>query len=189
MISPLGIIETAKCLCKGNRSKDPSQENLRFAVICAYYAVFHCLCRMCADALTGVNCSKAVTQRGWIEVYRFLGHNNAREACRKIRTRNPTDALQSFADWFVTLQKARESANYPPEGLTTLLEVVRIVESAEHSIGLIDQLSKEERADFAIFLLMTGKGVNDARERWQNRQSNELFVSLNFTDVPFTSIK
>ena len=67
MISPTGIIETAKRLCMGDKSKEPTQENLRFAVVCAYYAVFHCLCRMCADALTEVDLSKRLFEKSKIQ--------------------------------------------------------------------------------------------------------------------------
>lgn len=181
MFSPAGIIKTAKSLGEGTESEEPSQENLRFAVVCAYYAVFNRLCKMCADALTGVEKSQPILQRGWIEVYRFLGHNNAREACRKIRARDSSVVLQGFANWFVILQKARESANYAPDGVVKLSEVRRIIELAEFAIEAVGSLSMDEQTDFAIFLLMTGKGVNDARERWQNRQSDELFVSLDLS--------
>ena len=57
--SAIGIVQTerilrfSRLLCSEVGIGESEQESLRFAVVCAYYAVFHGLCRMCADALAG----------------------------------------------------------------------------------------------------------------------------------------
>lgn len=125
---------------------------------------------------------KGGTIRGGIEVYRLLGHANAREACRKIKTRFNTPDVVDCANGFNILQKAREAANYAPDGVTNVAQVSTMIGFAENCIDSVANLSDEQTVDFAIFLLMKGKGVNDSRERWLKKQSNELFVSLNLSD-------
>ncbi len=48
------LLETAARLLSLRRLRGrPKQADLRRAISTAYYAVFHALCRMCADSLTG----------------------------------------------------------------------------------------------------------------------------------------
>ena len=52
-MQPLDLIASAeRMLGKGQRS-NPRQSDLKRAMSTAYYAVFHALCRNCADSLVG----------------------------------------------------------------------------------------------------------------------------------------
>lgn len=181
LIEPKRILRIAKLLCSEVGLAESEQESLRFAVICAYYAVFHSLCKMCANAFAGDSALNSGSERGWIEVYRFLGHTATNEACKRIKTRFNSVGILSFAYSFTILQQARELANYTPEGEADASEVFSLIEFAEEGIEIIENLSAEEKVDFAIFLMMKGKGVNDARERWRKNRINQLFEGLNLT--------
>ena len=181
IVQPERILRISRLLCSEVGIAESEQESLRFAVVCAYYAVFHGLCRMCADAFAGDETEQDGSERGWLEVYRFLGHTAAREACNRIKTRFNSQVILDFAKSFTSLQRARELANYAAEGETNVADVCIIVEFAEQSVKLLNILSKQEKVEFAIFLTMRSKGVNDARDRWREGHSDELFYNLKFS--------
>ena len=181
VVQPERMLRISRHLCSEIGIAESEQESLRFAVVCAYYAVFHGLCRMCADALAGDETEQRGSERGWLEVYRFLSHTAAREACNRIKTRFNSHVIYKFAKAFTGLQKARELANYSADGETDVDEVSTIVEFAAGCVELLNDLSKQERVEFAIFLTMKVKGVKDARERWLEGHSEELFYKLEFS--------
>ena len=87
-------------LCSEVGIGESEQESLRFAVVCAYYAVFHGLCRICTDALTGDETEQGGSGRGWLEVHRFLGHTVAeklaieleRDLTQRLLSTSPIDS-------------------------------------------------------------------------------------------------
>lgn len=55
-MNPYDLIRIARHLATGGVSGDrgrPRQADLRRAISAAYYALFHALCRCCADTLAG----------------------------------------------------------------------------------------------------------------------------------------
>ena len=105
ILQPEGISRISRLLCSEVGIGESEQESKRFAVVCAYYAVFHGLCRMCADALAGDETEQDGSERGWLEVHRFLGHTPAREACNRIETRFSSKFISSLANGFKSLQR------------------------------------------------------------------------------------
>ena len=106
VVQPERILRISRLLCSEIGIAESEQESLRFAVVCAYYAVFHGLCRMCADSLAGDDTEQGGSERAWLEVYRFLGHTAAREACNGIETRFSSQVIYNFANASKSLQRA-----------------------------------------------------------------------------------
>ena len=52
----------------------PSDTELRRALRCAYYAMFHTLCRCCADSMAGENPTGTLPLEKWEQDYRAPDH-------------------------------------------------------------------------------------------------------------------
>lgn len=112
-MSPHDLLSSAEILVSSNRNR-PSQVNLRRATSAAYYAMFHCAARCCANSFIGGNGS-ARSNSAWKEVYRSLDHNGLKTACKNthILQRFSTD-IQDFASLIITMQGKRHEADYDP---------------------------------------------------------------------------
>ena len=85
-----------------------------------------------ADMLMGRKRSKA-----WYQVYRALGHGNAKNVCRNTEVmRGFPPEIQGFADRFVVLQEARNRVNYALDGRSYKLDVLTVINLAEIAIGV-----------------------------------------------------
>ena len=101
------LIETAHGLTELSPRR-PSQANLRRAQSTAYYAVFHSLAAIIADALMGKGRGDA-----WHQTYRALEHGSARKACQNMQAmREFPLEIQNFAETFKDLQGARRAIAY-----------------------------------------------------------------------------
>lgn len=132
----------------------PTQAHLRRATSTAYYALFHTLCRTCADLLIGAN--KAKRSRGaWRQVYRALEHKFSKQACRnkKIISLFP-DAIQDFADTYVTMQTKRHEADYDPYLRLTKSEVFADIAIVKQVIGAFNAEPKKDRRAFATYVIL-----------------------------------
>ena len=147
-MTPRDLIATAHSLAEGDPRR-PSQANLRRAVSTAYYAVFHCLAGTAADLLIGGSRSEA-----WHRVYRALEHGSAKSACRNRQAmqRFPPE-IQGFADTFVTLQKARQGADYALDARFDKPDVLAAIDSAETAIARIEQADTRHRRAFVVHVL------------------------------------
>ena len=142
------LIETARGLTELSPRR-PSQANLRRAVSTAYYAVFHCLAATVADALMGKGRSDA-----WHQTYRALEHGSARRACKnKEALAGFPSGIQSFAETFSDLQRARHQADYALDGRYDKLDVLADIEAAEAAIGWLEAADIRHRRRFAAHVL------------------------------------
>lgn len=135
------------------RSRKPRQSNLRRAVSTAYYAMFHCLARCCADTLVGSR-SADRSRPAWRQVYRALEHGFAKNSCRNqtIIKRFPKD-IEDFANTFVSLQEKRHLADYDPFSQFTKLEVNSDVAATRDAIQRFQSVPIKDRRAFAVFVL------------------------------------
>lgn len=151
-MQPLDLIESAKILvtsCKGK----PSQVSLRRATSSAYYAMFHCLARNCADMLVG-GTSALRSRHAWRQTYRALEHGFAKSACKDgaIMAKFPKP-IQDFANSFVAMQEKRHAADYDPSVRLTKSEVIADIALAKEAINEFQKAGIKDRRAFAAHIL------------------------------------
>jgi uncharacterized protein (UPF0332 family) len=130
----------------------PKQADLRRAISAAYYAVFHSLCKNCADTLVGT-VKMQRPNRAWQQVYRGLDHKSARQACEAARTLGFPATIVSCADAFVSLQRQRHEADYDPTFKTTRAEARSALNLAKAAINDLRNSNSNDRKAFAVQLL------------------------------------
>jgi uncharacterized protein (UPF0332 family) len=150
-VKPLDLIASADILVASCRGK-PSQVSLRRAISSAYYVMFHCLARNCADLLVGGTNSDR-SRHAWRQTYRALEHGPAKNACKdNIVTRFPKE-IEDFANNFVALQEKRHTADYDPSIRLTKSEVVADIRTAEEAITEFRKAPLKDRRAFAALVL------------------------------------
>lgn len=153
------LLKTAKELA-GPSKTDAS---LRRAVSTQYYAIFHALAKLCADALVG-NDESARPNKAWVEVYRGLGHGPTKDSCKGANKIAFPDALQDFSNTFVQLQEARERADYDPTYTLENSTVEAFHSLAEKAISTLDAVGENDRKAYAAWVLITTRGAQQARK-------------------------
>jgi uncharacterized protein (UPF0332 family) len=130
------------------------QAVMRRAISTAYYAVFHRLCELCADAL-----GKSESPRAYVAIYRLLDHGPVKNTLSQMKD------LEKDLSWTVSqfqeLQDARHWADYDPapgratdEGRSFPLEKAReLVEFARHAVATLDALDPEKQLSLALQLV------------------------------------
>ena len=146
---PPDLIEAARVLTESGPGR-PTQARLRRAVSTAYYAMFHCLAAAAADLFIGRQRTPA-----WHRVYRALDHGRARSACLQGQTMPEYPAeIRKFAEEFVTLQKARQQADYALDAKAyQKSEVLGYIASAELAIDQFERVNVGARRGFAAHVL------------------------------------
>ena len=146
------FLKTAQQLVNFTGSGRPRQTDLRRAISTAYYAVFHALCHMCADAFIG---TRAETRKAWQQVYRSLEHNNVRKSCRSgvIENRFPED-IKELCSIITQLQEKRHEADYDPFARFLMRDVMEIMAQAETALKLIRNLELKHRRAFAAWVIL-----------------------------------
>ena len=149
------LLKTADELTSGTgKSRRPRQSNLRRAVSTAYYAMFHCLARCCADTLVGSRNAER-SKHAWRQVYRALEHGTAKQSCKtkRIIEKFPHE-IEDFANNFVALQEKRHSADYDPYSRFSKLEVISDISTARETIKTFQSADLKDRRAFAAFVLL-----------------------------------
>jgi uncharacterized protein (UPF0332 family) len=132
-VKPLDLIASADILLKSCKGK-PSQVSLRRATSSAYYAMFHCLARNCADSLVG-GTNSGRSKHAWRQTYRALEHGFAKSACKDGLTSRFPKAIEDFANNFVIMQEKRHLADYDPSIRLTKSEVAADIRAATEAIS------------------------------------------------------
>jgi uncharacterized protein (UPF0332 family) len=133
-------------------TKRPLSAYLRRSVSDAYYALFHALAEMLADALIGA--SKRNTD-SWRHVYRGLNHGHAKAELGTTKADYLHTSVKRIGKIFSQLQEARHSADYDPRTiLTRRADAEAFVILAETAIADIDALPADVRRDLAVLLLV-----------------------------------
>ena len=157
-MNPSDLIAIARALLNGviaGGAAGATQTELRRAVSCAYYAMFHTLARSNADALIGD--TPADRQRwAWQQAYRAADHRPTR---RKLARSNLggrfVPAIEDFGALFAIAQTERHSADYDPHRMFHATEIVPFVDRVEASINEFNQIPYDVRRDLAIHILTT----------------------------------
>jgi hypothetical protein len=145
------LIDVANALCV-RTGRRPREAFMRRAVSTAYYAVFHALCRMCADELIGGKHARTQARQ---RAYRALDHRSAKAVFRSSSASDLTPAMLAFGRVFVDLQQRRHEADYEPSFFPFFFsETVARVEMAEDAIRNLYSWTAEERRMLATMLLL-----------------------------------
>ena len=150
-MEPEHLLQIAIDLAEANPRR-PRRADLCRAVSTAYYALFHCLARTCADGLAGR--SRSVGNRPmWRQVYRALEHRQARTRCENVPSSFPEE-MRDFGQTFAELQSRRHSADYDPDYLIRKSDVIADINDARTAIARFLATPASVRRDFAIHVLM-----------------------------------
>lgn len=150
-MKPLDLINSANILVSSCRGK-PSQVSLRRATSSAYYALFHCLARNCADLLVGgTNATRS--RHAWRQTYRALEHGFAKSACKDGIISQFPKAVEDFANSFVSLQEKRHAADYDPSIRLTKSEVIADIQTANAAIFEFQKVPLKDRRAFSAHVL------------------------------------
>ena len=80
-MQPHDLIASARKLLGEGQVGSPRQSDLKRAQSTACYAMFHALCRNCADTVVGKTKANR-SQRAWIQAYRAMDHKHAKKQCK-----------------------------------------------------------------------------------------------------------
>ena len=150
-MQPHNLLQSATLLATARKGK-PSQANLRRAISSAYYAMFHCLAKSCADLIIG-GAGAAKSKPAWRQVYRALEHKPCASACKdKILAAFPKP-IADFANTFVTMQEKRHLADYDPFALFTKSEVIQDIAIIERAMAAFKNEDAKDRRAFCTFVL------------------------------------
>lgn len=155
-MNPSALIAIARALLNGviaNGAAEVSQTELRRAVSCAYYAMFHTLTASNADALIG---DTPVNRQRWTwqQAYRAIDHRPTRNKLTRasLGGRFPV-AVSRFGEAFAVAQRMRHAADYDPEIVFSSPDVAEIIDRAEVNINDFNQIDAAVRRDLAIHIL------------------------------------
>ena len=159
-MEPDHLLEIATDLAQ-NSTRRPRRTDLCRAVSTAYYALFHCLARTCADGLAGS--TSAVGYRPmWRRVYRALEHRQAKARCESVPAEFPEE-MRLFGQTFADMQGKRHLADYDPDHPVKKSQVIADINEVRTVITGFLAMPANTRRDFAIHVLM--KVRNDAIKR------------------------
>jgi len=152
------LLDTAHVLLSSAGGK-PTEASLRRATSSAYYALFHCLSRECADLLIGDSGSDR-SEAAWRQVCRALEHGPAKTKCRKQEViRKFPGGIQKFARTFMELQEKRHRADYDPSAQFIKLDVSSDIVAVESAITEFRSAPVKDRRAFCAYILF--KDRND----------------------------
>ena len=155
-MNPHELIALARALVNGvivGASVPATQTELRRAVSCAYYAMFHSLAASNADTLVGA--SPTVRRRwAWQQTYRAIDHRPARNRLNSTNLGNRFPrTIHEFGIIFAEAQQARHSADYDPHGEFSATDVGDLISRVETAINTFNQTDDDIRRDLAIHIL------------------------------------
>ena len=157
-MNPSELIAIARALADGvisGGAGPASQTELRRAVSCAYYALFHTLAASNADAFAGA--SPIDRQRwAWQQIYRAADHRPTRNRLTptSLENRFPVE-IHDFGKAFTAAQRARHSADYDPHSQFHATDVADLINRAETAISAFNQTPEDIRRDLTIHILTT----------------------------------
>jgi uncharacterized protein (UPF0332 family) len=132
----IDLLASARKLLTEMSGTPPSSSDCNRAVSTAYYAIFDCLCSLCANQLVGPVEPGSPASEAWVRVYRSLDHKQVSEALSKIEgldegTQYGVKIIQVALKSFL---EARSDADYnrnknfePREALAFIGEASNIV--------------------------------------------------------------
>lgn len=158
-MKPLDLIATARRLAKSSGTRRPRQSDLKRAISTAYYAVFHAMCRNCADCLIGT-ASADRSNPAWKQAYRAVDHGFAKGQCKngEIMGRFPRD-IEDFGNLFIDLQIERHRADYDPASKFTRTDVMTSINAAEAAVKAFGAVPIKDRRAFAAWVTLKNRPI------------------------------
>ena len=155
-MNPADLIAIARALVNGvidGGARPASQTELRRAVSCAYYAMFHALAASNANVLVGASPDGQMSW-AWRQAYRAADHRPTRSKLSRasLGSRFPT-AIRHFGEIFATTQQARHSADYDPHSEFQVTAVRELIDNVAACINAFNQTPDAVRRDLAIHIL------------------------------------
>lgn len=149
------LLTVARDLCR-RTGKRPREAFMRRAVSSAYYAVFHALCRLCADTIIGGIHYKTPA---WGRVYRGVSHTGAKAILTSSKELAGFPAeVADFGVAFVLLQKEREQADYNAAPFEKYFaDTESLVGQAANAIVILNKLEDSHRRALAAALLVKAR--------------------------------
>lgn len=148
---PHELIKTARRLTESLGRGQPRQSDLKRAVSTAYYALFHALCRICADGFIGTKTADR-SNPAWQQTYRSVEHGLAKNRCSENKIGEFPAEIRNFAEEFVKLQEKRHEADYNPISRFKLNDVVVAIDAAELAIKQLKNCPIKDRRAFAAWV-------------------------------------
>jgi uncharacterized protein (UPF0332 family) len=148
------LISQARRLTR-RTARTARQIDMKRGVSNAYYAMFHALAKVCADAVagSGANCRPDA----WLRAYRTLNHSIAKTSCEQAKNKNFPNDIVMFAEFFAVMQQHRHDADYNPHMNYTHAEVVAMIDDVELAIASLRRASRLEQRAFVVLVLFPGK--------------------------------
>ena len=155
-MEPSDLIAVARTLTGGGNASNPhgaTDTELRRAVSCAYYAVFHTLCRAYADVMVGQNTGSQLERELWNMAYRTIDHGPARSKCNDADSmRRFSPNIRRFAAVLVELQQRRHQADYDPGATFTQTQASQIIDDAADALVGFNNAPLDEIRLFITYL-------------------------------------
>ena len=155
-MNPVELIALARALVNGvirSGATAPTQTELRRAVSCTYYSMFHTLSTSNANALIG---SSPAEQHRWTwhQTYRAADHRPTRNKLSRANLggRFPV-SIRNFGEVFTIAQKERHSADYDPHREFYPSDVIELIDKADAAITDFNQTPDDIRRDLAVHIL------------------------------------
>jgi hypothetical protein len=112
------------------------------------------LCRTAADLLVGPTKSTR-SRSAWRQAYRAVEHRFSKQACKnKGIVQLFPDAIQDFADTYVTMQTKRHDCDYDPYITLTKSEVKADIAIVRQAIDAFGSTAKKDRRAFAAYVIL-----------------------------------
>lgn len=154
-MEPEPLLNLARALAAGttgNRGR-PSQTELKTAVNRTYYALFHTLANITADAVMG-QAARRAKDPAWTQTARGLDHSTAKQECNRISSQNLlTPGARLFARTFSSAQTNRHEADYNDHSRFTRAQVVRWIDEAEQAILTLNAETTQTRRSLATMAM------------------------------------
>ena len=153
-MQPPDLIATARRLVGQGRKGQPRQADLKRALSTAYYAMFHAMCRNCADCLVGKSSANR-SLAAWTQAYRASEHGFAKKQCKNVSVmiKFPSE-IQNFANKFMELQEKRHRADYNPIHKLSRSEALTEINTAEILIKKLHSSPIKDKKAFAVWTIM-----------------------------------
>lgn len=155
------LLLTANELATRSASQaETSEAVLRRAISTAYYAVFHGLCRMVADAVV-VRDPEDWPKRAWLHVYRSLDHGKVEQRLGRLVDAEKgivhldfPEPVRSLVATFTLLKAWRHRADYDPLHRHTPLDALNAVAQAAIGLQALNALEAKHRVTLGVWLLL-----------------------------------
>ena len=154
-MEPEPLLTLARALAAGTASNlgRPAQHDLKTAINRTYYALFHALANIAADAVMGQE-ARRNKDPAWLQTARGLDHNTAKRECNRIASQSQlTQGARQFAQTFSSAQINRHEADYNDYSRYTRTQVTRWIDEAEQAIQILKAEPTQTRRALATMAM------------------------------------